>query len=156
MLRRCVYLPLSATALLRAICVPSTDVYSLAPQAYLLRALAIKLTIRNSPTNCCRSRAICLGLVLSLSFVVIYTCVWISTSRPRRDSFGVSRWMCTLLNRVCVHMRMCVCVHVCVCTHIVWWPMALSYEGVIAYSPRVTESRPLSTSSVSVANHLLR
>ena len=34
--------------------------------------------------------------------------------------------------------------------------MALSYEGVIAYSPHVTESRPLSTSSVSVAKHLLR
>ena len=36
------------------------------------------------------------------------------------------------------------------------WPIALSFEGVIAYSPRVTESRPLSTSSVSLANHLLR
>ena len=29
----------------------STGVYSLAPQAYLTRALAIKMTIRNSPTN---------------------------------------------------------------------------------------------------------
>ena len=28
----------------------STGVYSLAPQAYLTRALAIKMTIRNSPT----------------------------------------------------------------------------------------------------------
>ena len=36
------------------------------------------------------SSTTCLGLVLSLSFVVIYTCVWISTSRPRRDSLGVS------------------------------------------------------------------
>ena len=34
--------------------------------------------------------------------------------------------------------------------------VTLSYEGVIADSPRVTESRPLSTSSVSVAKHLLR
>ena len=29
----------------------STGVYSLAPQAYLTRALAIKMTIRNSPTK---------------------------------------------------------------------------------------------------------
>ena len=29
----------------------STGVYSLAPQAYLTRALAIKMTIRNSPAN---------------------------------------------------------------------------------------------------------
>ena len=69
--------------------------------------------------NCCCSRAICLSSVLSLSFVVIYTCVWISTSRPRRDSLGVSYWMCTLLNGVCVYTcgpMPCVRVHVRVYT----------------------------------------
>ena len=68
---------------------------------------------------------------------------------------------------MCVYTLNCVCVYTC---HLVGltlllcggvcepceWSIALSFEGVIAYSPRVTESRPLSTSSVSMANHLLR